>query len=153
MKRILFAAVFTLLLVNSSFAQQRGLRGRNPGAALKSALALTDDQVTAITNLIRAEQTRTQAIRTEIQQRRQTLESLLSAASPVAVDVGNAAIALRAAEAKIKAEQDYLVSQIKQQLTGEQQQKLDALLANGGRGLLPGLLGSLKEGRGLRGRN
>jgi Spy/CpxP family protein refolding chaperone len=151
MKRILFAAVFTLLLVDGSFAQ-RGLRGRNPGMALKSALGLTDDQVTAITNLIQAEQTRTQAIRTEIQQRRQTLEGLLSAASPVAVDVGNAAIALRAAEAKIKAEQDYLVGQIKQQLTGEQQQKLDALLATGGRGLLPGLLGSLKEGRGARGR-
>ena len=154
MKRILFTALMIATL-SAGLIAQRGPRGgpgggRDPGTALKNALGLTDAQVTAITALIQAEQTRGQAIRTEIEQKRQALDTLLSAASPVPVDVGNAAIALHVSEAKIKAEQDYLISQIKQQLTGDQQQKLDALLAaNGGRGLLPGWGGP--GGRGPRG--
>src|SRR5437762_4667996 len=150
MKRILFTALMIASLSAALIAQRGPGGGRDPGTALKNALGLTDAQVTAITALIQAEQARGQAIRTEIDQKRQTLDTLLSAASPVPVDVGNAAIALHVSEAKIKAEQDYLISQIKQQLTGDQQQKLDALLAaNGGRGLLPGLGGP--GGRGPRG--
>jgi hypothetical protein len=81
-----------------------------------------------------------ETVRNEIQQKRTNLDTLLSAASPSPVDVGNAAIALHASEAKIKAARDSLISQIKQQLTADQQQKLDTLLAaNGGRGLFPGL--------------
>lgn len=152
MKKILFAALMTITLSAAVFAQSgRGGR-RDPASALKDALGLTDAQVAAITTLAQTERTRMQAIRTEVDQKRQALDALLSAASPVPVDVGNAAIALHAAEAKIKAEQDYFISQIKQQLTGDQQQKLDTLIAaNGGRGLpLPGLGGP--GGLGLRGR-
>src|SRR5437667_11030340 len=115
----------------------------DPTTALKAALGLTDTQVTAITSLAQTEQTRMQTIRTEVDQKRQALDALLNATSPAPLDVGNAAIALHASEAKITAEQDYFISQIKQQLTGDQQQKLDALIAaNGARGLpLPGLGG------------
>jgi hypothetical protein len=80
------------------------------------------------------------------------LENLLNVASPAPADVGNAAIALHASEAKMKAEHDALIAQVKQQLTGEQQQKLDALLAvNGGRGWFPGLRGPGGPPRGGRG--
>ena len=152
MKRILIAAVVTVALGTVSFAQ-RGPRGGDPLNALKNALSLTDAQVTAITALLQNEQTRIQAIRTEIQQKRTALDTLLDAASPVPMEVGNAAIALHVSEAKIKAEQDYLISQIKQQLTGDQQQKLDTLVAaNGGRGLLPGLGGPGVGGPQPRGR-
>ena len=156
MKRILFVAAMTMTLTAALFGQRgpAGPRGGgDPAAGLKTALGLTDAQATAITALIQAEQTRMQSIRTEIEQKRQALDALLSAASPAPIDVGNAAIALRASEAKIKAEEDYLIGQIKQQLTGEQQQKLDTLIAaNGGRGLLPGLGGGPGPGgRGGRG--
>jgi Spy/CpxP family protein refolding chaperone len=128
-----------MALSGSLFAQGgRGPRGGggNPLGSLKNALGLTDAQVTAITGVIQTEQTRMQAIRTEIQQKRQALDALLSAASPAPIDVGNAAISLHASEAKTKAEDAYLISQIKLQLTGDQQQKLDTLIAaNGGRGL------------------
>lgn len=145
MKRIVLVLAMTVAVAAALFAQRGpggpgGPRGGGDlAAALKTQLGLTDAQVTAITALAQAEQTRMQAIRTEVEQKRQVLDTLLNAASPVPVDVGNAAIALRASEAKIKAEQDYFISQIKQELTGEQQQKLDALLASG-RGIpIPGL--------------
>jgi Spy/CpxP family protein refolding chaperone len=154
MKRILLATIMTALIGTLAFAQ-RGQRGGDPLSALKSALNLTDAQVTAITALQQTERTRLESIRTEVQQKRDALNTLLNAASPSAVDVGNAAIALHASEAKIKAEQDYFISQVKQQLTGEQQQKLDTLLAaRGGRGLLPGMGGpgpNGPQGRGRRG--
>jgi len=120
----------------------------DPAASLKSALNLTDAQVEAIKVLIQTERDRAQAIRTEIQQKRQVLDTLLSAASPNPLDVGNAAIALRASESKISAERDWFISELKKLLTGDQQQKLDTILAaGGGRGLpIPGL-----GGPGLRG--
>ena len=156
MKRTLFALSMTLFVASVLLAQLGGPRqggpGRDPAAGLKTALGLTDAQVDAITALIRAEQTRMQAIFTEIQQKRQTLQALLDAASPVPVDVGNAAIALRASEAKIKAEQDALINQIKQQLTGDQQQKLETLIAAGGERGLPFLgLGGFGGPRGRGG--
>ena len=134
MKRTLFITLIALILAASALLAQRGGPrqggpGRDPVAGLKNALGLTDAQVTAITALVQAEGPRMQAIRTEVQQNRQKLETLLNAASPVPVDVGNAAIAVHASEAKIKTEQDALISQVKQQLTGDQQQKLDTLMA------------------------
>jgi Spy/CpxP family protein refolding chaperone len=89
-----------------------------------------------------------QTIRSEIQQRRQTLDALLSVATPNPLEVGNAAIALHSSEAKVEAERTSFLNQLKQQLTGEQQQKLDTLLAaRGGRGLIPGLGGGPGRGR------
>jgi len=155
MKRTIFVMLVTVTMAAALFAQRGpggrgGFGGGDPVAALKNALGLTDAQVTAITALFQAESTRVQSIRTEIEQRRTEFETLLNSASPAPVNVGNAAIALHAAELKLKAEQDNFISQIKQQLTGEQQQKLDTLLAvNDGR-LLPGL-GGLGRG-GPRGR-
>jgi Spy/CpxP family protein refolding chaperone len=144
MKRILFAVVIVMTLSAALLAQggRGGFRGRGGSlAGLKNALNLTDGQVTAINAVIQTEQSRMQAIRTEINQKRQTHEALLSAASPDPAAVGNAAISLRASEAKIKTENDYLISQVKQQLTGDQQQKLDTLIA-AGRGLpIPGFGG------------
>ena len=146
MKRTLVAVAATVMLSATLFAQRAPAgpsnRGpRNPGAALKNALGLTDAQVTAIQTLAETEKTRVQAIMTDIRQKRQTLETLLNAASPNPTDAGNAAIALHAAQSKLPGERDYYMSELKKLLTGEQQQKLDTILAaNGGRGLpIPGL--------------
>jgi Spy/CpxP family protein refolding chaperone len=152
MKQFVIAVLMIVTLATGLLAQRgRGPDGPGgtrpePTAALKDALGLTDAQVEAIKTLVQAQQSRVQAIRTEIEQKHQALDTLLSAASPSPVDVGNAAIALRATENRLQAERTALINQIKQQLTGEQQQKLDALVASG-RGLpLPGL-----GGRGQRG--
>ena len=143
MKRILSSVVMSFTLAAVLLAQRGpggppfgGGQRSDPAASLKSALNLTDAQVEAIKALIQTERDRAQAIRTEIQQKRQVLDTLLSAASPNPLDVGNAAIALR------------FISELKKLLTGDQQQKLDTILAaGGGRGLpIPGL-----GGPGLRG--
>ena len=163
MKRLLLVMVVTLMFAGGTFAQtpsnppQRIGRGQrqNPGTALKNALGLTDAQVSAITTLVQNSRTQFQTIQSDIRQKRQALDSLLSAASPSPVDVGNAAIALRAAQNAQKTAETALINQIKQQLTGDQQQKLDAIIAaNGGRGLIPGLRldpgGPGPQGRGAR---
>jgi Spy/CpxP family protein refolding chaperone len=148
MKRSLISIAAVLLMAATLSAQQPGAppaagRRPNPLNRIKDALGLTDAQVQAIVNLAQAEKPRMQAIMTDIQQKRQALNALLNAASPSPTDVGNAAIALHAAEAKIAPEQMSFMNQVKGQLTGDQQQKLDTLLsANGGRGLpFPGLGG------------
>ena len=143
MKRILIAVAITMSLGASVFAQ-RGQRGPGgPAPELKTALGLTDAQAEAIKGLAEIERQRTQAIMTDIEQKREALDTLLDGASPSPLEVGSAAIALRASENRLGAERDLYIAEIKKQLTGEQQQKLDMLLAaNGGRGLpIPGLGG------------
>jgi Spy/CpxP family protein refolding chaperone len=143
MKRSLVAVIATLLITATVFAQgfppgpPRGGQRSNPLTGLKNALGLTDAQVQAIQNLAQTEKTRVQAIMTDIRQKRQALESLLNATAPNPTDVGNAAIALNAAEKKLPPERDYFISQLKTLLTGDQQQKLDTLLAANGGHLLP----------------
>jgi hypothetical protein len=131
MKRIVGVTVTMLTLSVIAFAQRGG-----PGNGLKTALGLNDTQVAAIKTTIQNGQPTLQADRAAIKQGRQLLDSLLNSASPVAQDVGNAAISLHAAEAKLKADETALVNLVKQQLTGDQLQKLDTIqAAGGGRGL------------------
>jgi Spy/CpxP family protein refolding chaperone len=117
-----------------------------PGDGLKAALNLTDAQVSAIQALMQTRQTRAQALMMEIQQKRQALETFLDAATPNPTDVGNAAIALRASEKKLPPERDWFITELKKLLTGDQQQKLDTLLAANPR--LPFLGGGPGGGRG-----
>jgi Spy/CpxP family protein refolding chaperone len=157
MKRSLLTLVATVALTATLWAQgtprgpQQGQRP-NPFTALKNALGLTDAQVQAIQNLGQGERTRVQAIMTDIQQKRQALNALLNAGSPNPTDVGNAAIALHGSEGQIATERTNFINQVKAQLTGDQQQKLDTLLAaNGGRFLpFPGLGGPGFRGPGSR---
>ena len=152
MKRVLFMIAITLTLTTLAFAQrgrpdppfgQRGQGGDRPDrtATLKTALNITDAQVDAIKALMRTRDERAQSIMSDIAAKRQTLNALLDAASPSAADIGNAALAVRAAEKKLAAERDWFIAELKKLLTGEQQQKLDTLMAaQGGRGI-PGLGG------------
>ncbi|HEY2380340.1 MAG TPA: Spy/CpxP family protein refolding chaperone [Terriglobia bacterium] len=145
MKRILCVTVAILTLSAGAFAQ----RG-NPGNGLKNALGLTDAQVSAIKSIVQNAQPTLQADQAAIRQDRQTFNTLVSTASPVAQDIGNAAIALHTAEAKQKADETALLNQVKQQLTTEQLQKLDTIqAAGGGRG--QSLLDLGRQGRGPRG--
>ncbi len=144
MKRILSVTVTMLTLSVIAFAQRGG-----PANGLKNALGLTDAQVAAIKTIIQNGQPTLQADRAAIKQGRQLFDSLVSATSPVAQDVGNAAITLHAAEAKLQTDETALLNQVKQQLTTEQLQKLDTIqTAGGGRGLnLLGLAGPGGLGR------
>ena len=160
MKQTFLTVAGTLMVAATLFAQSGpGVPppdGQRPDrlSGLKNALGLTDAQVTAIKSLWQTEQTRAQGIMTEIRQKRLALNALLNATSAAPVDVGNAAIALHASEAKLAPERDWFISELKKLLTGEQQQKLDTLLAaNGGRGLpFPGLGGPGFGPRGHGGR-
>ena len=158
MKRILFAVLMTLTSTALTFAQRGRLelgqggtieRGQppDPMAGLKAALNLTDAQVEAIKALTVTRDERARALRTEIEQKRQTLDTLLDAASPIPIDVGNAAISLRGSQNKLAAERDWFIPELKKLLTGDQQQKLDTLLAANPRLPLFGLGGL---GRGPR---
>jgi len=157
MIRTLLSVAAAMMLAIAVFAQippgtmPSGGQHQNPLTGLKNALGLTDAQVTAIQALEQTERTRIQAIMTDVRQKRQALDALLNAASPNPTDVGNAAIALHAAEAKLSPERDNFLTQLKSLLTGDQQQKLDTLIAaNGGRFFpIPGLGG---PGPGFRGR-
>src|SRR5262252_8035077 len=99
MKRTLLTLMATVAMVATLWAQgapgraPQGPRG-NPFSRLKNALALTDAQVQAITNVAQSEKANVQAIMTDIQQKRQVLNTLLNSASPNPNDVGNAAIVL-----------------------------------------------------------
>lgn len=164
MKRTLLVFIATVAMTATLWAQggpggaPQGPRP-NPFTRLKDALGLTDAQVQAIANLAQSERSNVQTIMTDIQQKRQALNTLLNAASPSPTDVGNAAIALHTAEGKIAPERSNFINQVKAQLTGDQQQKLDTLLAaNGGRlipfpgfgGPGPGGPGGHFQGRGPR---
>src|SRR4051812_39464864 len=106
MKRTLLAIAATVLITATVFAQgfpagpRQGGPRSNPLTGLKNALGLTDAQVQAIQTLAQTEKTRVQGLMTDIQQKRQALNSLLNATSPNPTDVGNAAIALNASEKK-----------------------------------------------------
>ena len=162
MKRILFGILMTITLTATVFAQRGGpfgpplggaQRGQRPDptTGLKNALNLTDAQVDAIKSLLQVQQQQVQSIMTEIQQKRQGLNALLDAASPNPTDVGNAAIALRASERKVPGLRDPFLSQLKALLTGDQQQKLDTILAANPRLPLLGLGGPGFGGPGPRG--
>src|SRR5215471_4887168 len=119
------ATILTLSVV--AFAQRR-----DPANRLKDALGLMDTQVAAIKTIIQNGQPTLQADRAAIKQDRQLFDSLVNATSPVAQDVGNAAITLHAAEAKLKEHETALLTQVKQQLTTEQLQKLETIQTAGG---------------------
>jgi Spy/CpxP family protein refolding chaperone len=134
LKRTLVVLLMIFGLITPTFAQNaprfgRGDRSGGPLNALKNALNLTDAQVTAIQALVQTEQTRAQALRTEIGQKRTALNTLLNATTPNPNDVGNAAISLHVSEQKLPAERDWFIAELKKLLTGDQQQKLDTLLA------------------------
>ena len=170
MKRTLITMAVTLMLTATLFAQ-RGPAGpsdrgpRNPGAVLDEAVRHYDDELQMmdedgdIAVLIDEFAERLGEClkkgKADDTTRRAWLEALLNAASPNPTDVGNAAIALHAAQSKLPAERDYYLSELKKLLTGDQQQKLDTILAaNGGRGLpIPGLGPGGPGFRGFRGQN
>src|SRR5207244_10090534 len=124
-RRTLLTVAATLMLSATLLAQRGPDRPRaggqrpNPGAALKNALGLTDAQVTAIQTLSQTETTRVQAIMTDIQQKRATLDALLNLASPNSADVANAAITLHTPRGKLCLERDYLSGERKKLVTGE----------------------------------
>src|SRR5690349_21634296 len=134
MKKLLVGTALTLVLATGAFAQ-RGLRapgsrggGSAPFANLKNALNLTDAQVSAIQSSAQAAQQQTKTINADLRTRRQTLESLLSAASPNPNDVGNAALAVRASENQLRTVQSNLLTSIRNTLTSDQQLTFDSMI-------------------------
>jgi Spy/CpxP family protein refolding chaperone len=134
---------------------QRGERGQrgNGLAALKNSLNLTDGQVSAIEALMKTRQERSQVIFDELRTKQQTVDSLLNATSADPAAIGNAMLAVKASQRKLDAERDWFITELKKQLTGDQQATLDSLIAAGTP--IPGLGGPGGRGgpgpRGARG--
>jgi Spy/CpxP family protein refolding chaperone len=139
MKQIMLAGLMTVLVATGALAQRGHGGGRNPQASLQSALNLTQAQLTAIQTLNQTRHDRAEVIMTEIEKLHDALDALLDAASPNPTNVGNAAIAVRAAQNRLAAERDWYIAELKKLLTGEQQTILDNLLASANNPILPGL--------------
>lgn len=155
MKRILVAALMTLTLTTMLSAQRGGPpnggpfgQPPDPAAAFKAALDLTDAQAAAVQALQQTRRERAKTIMAEVDAKRQALEALLNATTPDPTGVGNAAIAMRAAEKKMEAEHTWFIAELKKLLTGAQQTTLDNLIA--ARSPIPGLGGPGGEMRGPR---
>jgi hypothetical protein len=164
MKKTMFAVLIALALVTAGFAQ-RGGRGpglggapsngatgtgapRDPAAGLKAALDLTDAQLESIKTLNQSRQETVQSIMTEIRANRHALDAALDVSGANPTTVGNAAIALRTSENKLKTERETYIANLKHILTTLQAETLDKLIAAGTP--LPGLGGP--GGPGERGR-
>ena len=159
MKRTLVVALIMLALAIAADAQRRG--GPPPGggmgmgqppdpvSALKAALNLTDAQVVSIQALFQTRQQRAQGVQAEIEEKRLAFEASLNAPAPNPTTVGNAAIALRASENKMAAERDWFLTELKKQLTADQQATLDNLIKAGTP--IPGLFGGMRGRGGPRG--
>src|SRR5262245_51965111 len=96
----------TLTAAIAVFAQQRAPRGlrvqrSDESVRLKEVLGLNDAQLESIRTLEQTEQMRNRPIVQEIQQKRRELDALLSVSTSNPTEVGNATIALRAAEEKL----------------------------------------------------
>ena len=166
MRKTLLAVLIVIVLTAVALAQNAPRQGRPqfgdaPGATgqrgqqprlegLKAALNLTDAQVEAIRALNQTRMTRAQAIMEDMRQKRQALAALLDAVPPNPTNVGNAAIALHAVQKNLAAERDWFITELKKLLTGDQQQKLDTLLAANPRLLQGGGPGGPGRGRGPR---
>jgi hypothetical protein len=158
MKRTLVAVLIMLALTIAVDAQRRGGppgggmgmgQPPDPVSALKAALNLTDAQVVSIQALLQTRQQRAQAVQAEIEEKRLAFEASLNAPAPNPTTVGNAAIALRASENKMAAERDWFLTELKKQLTADQQATLDNLIKAGTP--IPGLFGGMRGRGGPRG--
>ena len=109
----------------------------DPLAALQTALNLTAAQVESIRSLMTVRDQAVQSLMPQVQQARQALDALLAQASPNPTDLGNAMLAVRAAEGQIRAVNDQFQTNVMNVLTADQKKIIeDARVA--GRGL-PGL--------------
>jgi Spy/CpxP family protein refolding chaperone len=126
-----------LALTVGAFAQRGralpGAQGQRPGPinALKDALNLTDAQVSAIQSVVQSSQDQSKAMMSDLNQKRQLLNSLLNAASPNPTDVGNAALAVHAGEAQLQTLRKNQLASIRNTLTSDQQVTFDTLVKAG----------------------
>lgn len=152
--RIVIAAALMLILATGSFAQMgpgpRGPRGGGPGGpgmvaadqpfaanqerhdpltGVQSALNLTAAQVESLRTLLNGRLTAVQALASEMQARSQAVQAAFSAASPNATDIGNAILAQRATQNKVKAINDKFQTDFTNLLTADQKQVLESIRA------------------------
>ena len=142
MKKFLVGTALMLTLASGAFAQ-RGPRAMRPGgqggpfANLKSALNLTDAQVSAIQSVSQAAQQQSKTINEDLRTKRQAYDALLNATSPNPTDVGNAALAMRASEKQLETIRTNLMTSVRNTLTSDQQATFDTLVKAGLR--VPGI--------------
>lgn len=130
---LMLAFLITLLALPFAAQAQQGGAPRDPGAilhnprALARFLKLTPDQVTAAQQLQTSLRATLEPLRASEKQLREALRAELDAATPNACEVGDALLAVRANEEKIKdALQDY-DDQFSALLTPEQLRRYEAL--------------------------
>lgn len=98
-------------------------------AAVQQALGLTDAQVASLKGLLETRRQATQTASRDVREKRQALENLLGQAgvSPDPTQVGNALLAVRAAQRQIEAANTAFQNGFRALLTATQAQTYDAV--------------------------
>ena len=141
LKRTILAAALLMVPTISSFAQ-RGSAGPgfgqrifitdtftkpfpDPISGVQQALNLTASQVESVKTLLQARMQSTQALFTDLEQKRSAFETLSNQANPSPADVGTSWLALHAAEEKLKANQTKFAGDFGNLLTADQRKLLE----------------------------
>jgi Spy/CpxP family protein refolding chaperone len=141
LKRTILAATLLMVLTIPSFAQRPpvgpGFGQRifitdtftkalpDPISGVQQALNLTASQVESVKALLQTRMQSTQALFTEIEQKRSVFEALSNQTNPSPADVGSAWLALHAAEEKLKAIQTKFAGDFANLLTADQRKLVE----------------------------
>lgn len=129
------ALVGALILAASGYAlAQKRMEHMGHLDHLKASLSLTDDQVTQIQALYKANHEAAQPLFTQMRANREALKTALSTTEPNPTEVGKLVIADNALKAQMRALGDKLRTDIGAILTPEQKAKFDQRASSGFRG-------------------
>ena len=131
-KRI-FSVVLAGLLVTASSGVAVAQAPMARMARLKTYLALTDTQVTAIQDLLKQHQSAAFPIRQDLRARNQELRNALDTAEPSPAAVGQLVIVQHSLRSQLRTLNLKLQGDIAAKLTPEQQQKFEQLKSRIGR--------------------
>jgi len=106
-------------------------RGFGPGPRFAEALGLSDDQKAQLEALRAKQREAMKPLLDTVRQAHEALRQTMEADSPDPATVGQAALALHAAEKKLRAAHEASFSDVKAILTPEQQAKLEQMKEKG----------------------
>jgi Spy/CpxP family protein refolding chaperone len=150
MSRTSVIAVALLALTSAAFAQGPGPRGRRPDDGggrpgfgpspeqLAERLNLSDDQKAQWQSLREKQRDATKPLFDGARQAHEAFQNALEAAHPDVTNVGQAALAVHAAEKKLHEAQQAAFEEMKSILTPEQREKLEQSRERGQGGLRRG---------------
>ncbi len=96
-------------------------------SAIQSALRLTEAQTNALRTLLNMRAESTRSLFQDLQQKHQNLQAVLSQENPTAIDIGNAHLAVKAAERQLRTGNERFQTDFTALLSAEQRQSLESI--------------------------